>query len=219
MVLAALAECMATRYITPDDDLWRHATTAFSAIVNAGLPAVNIAYVNHQYPPENTWQAVAAAFEMFLLAEHIPKHLPQQQQPLQQTYSSSSEGQPPKVSMSHARSKSETSSTLVAAVNDLHKQQGQHSKQAGGESDNELQVCVVRNNAHTHRLFCRSRLGGTSSLHYIHVQLVEVCHHQVACSTITAVCSIISYAVCLLCSFCTTCLACSTACRPWSLRL
>lgn len=67
VVAGALAECMTCRPTasptsppiergSAEDQLWRLAAVAFNAVVAAGLPAVNIAYVNHQSPPENTWE-------------------------------------------------------------------------------------------------------------------------------------------------------------------
>jgi hypothetical protein len=57
-------------------ELWREAAQGFSAVVKAGLPAVNIVFVNqHQAPQEDTWPVLAAAFEMFLLARGLPPHL------------------------------------------------------------------------------------------------------------------------------------------------
>lgn len=57
-------------------DLWREAAAGFSAVVKAGLPAVNIVYVNHhQAPAEDTWPVLAAAFEAFLLGRGLPPAL------------------------------------------------------------------------------------------------------------------------------------------------
>ncbi len=57
-------------------DLWREAAQGFSAVVKAGLPAVNIVFVNqHQAPAEDTWPVLAGAFEMFLLGQGLPQQL------------------------------------------------------------------------------------------------------------------------------------------------
>ncbi|KIY99682.1 hypothetical protein MNEG_8276 [Monoraphidium neglectum] len=57
-------------------ELWRQSAAGFSSVVKAGLPAVNIVFVNqHQAPAEDTWQLLAAAFEMFLLGVGLPPHL------------------------------------------------------------------------------------------------------------------------------------------------
>lgn len=45
-VVSSLAQCMAMRYTAYTQNLWRVAAAAFNAVVAAGLPAVNIAYVN-----------------------------------------------------------------------------------------------------------------------------------------------------------------------------
>ncbi|KAK9810126.1 hypothetical protein WJX72_005196 [[Myrmecia] bisecta] len=67
-IVSALGQCMATRYTAYADNLWRVSAAALSPVVNAGVPAINIAYVNNeQAPPEDAWPALAAAFETFLL--------------------------------------------------------------------------------------------------------------------------------------------------------
>ena len=49
-------------------NLWRAAAVAFNAVVAAGLPAVNIAYVNKEVEaPQAAWPALAQAFSMALL--------------------------------------------------------------------------------------------------------------------------------------------------------
>ncbi len=47
LVVDALSACMAGRHSDPGSSLWRPAAAAFCAVVNAGLPAVNLAAVNH----------------------------------------------------------------------------------------------------------------------------------------------------------------------------
>lgn len=57
-------------------ELWRQSAVAFSAVVKAGLPAVNIVFVNQQQAPaDDTWQVLASAFEMFLLGQGLPLYL------------------------------------------------------------------------------------------------------------------------------------------------
>ncbi len=59
---------MATRYTAYGEGLWRAAAAVFNSIVNCGLPAVNMAYTDHeQEPPKAAWQCLAEVFEWFLL--------------------------------------------------------------------------------------------------------------------------------------------------------
>ncbi len=59
---------MAVRYSLPASNLWRTAAVAFNAVVAAGLPAVNIAYVNRDTPaPQDAWSALTDAFSALLL--------------------------------------------------------------------------------------------------------------------------------------------------------
>ena len=62
---------MATRYTAFGQDLWRTAVTAFGTVVSSGLPAVNIAALDG-VDTGACWQALATAFEAFLLG---PEHL------------------------------------------------------------------------------------------------------------------------------------------------
>jgi hypothetical protein len=67
-VVTSLAACMATRYTLYNEGLWRAAVPAFTTVVSAGLPAINIAYINgDELPPGDCWTALAEAFETFLL--------------------------------------------------------------------------------------------------------------------------------------------------------
>lgn len=77
-VVGGLGECAALRYLCPDDSLWQQAAAGLVSVINAGLPAVNIMFVNHHQPPENAWQIVAKTFEMFLLGVNLPEGLMQQ---------------------------------------------------------------------------------------------------------------------------------------------
>lgn len=63
-----LGRCMATRHVVPQDDLWRTAAAAFNSVVVAGLPAINIASARG-HPVDEAWDTLAAALEVFLLAE------------------------------------------------------------------------------------------------------------------------------------------------------
>ena len=55
---------MATRYTVFGENLWRVAVSAFNAVVETGLPAVNISYVNNDQPPgPEVWTALANTFE------------------------------------------------------------------------------------------------------------------------------------------------------------
>jgi hypothetical protein len=83
-VVHGLAECAALRYITPEDPLWQQAAAGLTSIVQAGLPAVNIMFVNYAQQPENAWQVLADAFETFLLGEGLPEGLVPSQQQQQQ---------------------------------------------------------------------------------------------------------------------------------------
>ena len=63
-LVSGLGECMAARYTHFSEQLWRVAIPAFNAIVELGLPAVNISYVNDEEPPgPQVWEALAHAFE------------------------------------------------------------------------------------------------------------------------------------------------------------
>lgn len=55
-VVAALTECMALRHVAPHEDLWVAAAGAFCEVTAAGLPAVNICFVNQQSAPADTWE-------------------------------------------------------------------------------------------------------------------------------------------------------------------
>lgn len=69
---------MVTRFSCPEENLWRAAAEAFNCVVAAGLPAVNIAYVNaEEDPPEQAWPSLAASFSAFLLGSHLPTGAPQ----------------------------------------------------------------------------------------------------------------------------------------------
>ena len=57
---------MATRYTALGQDLWRTAVVAFGTVVSSGLPAVNIAALDGA-DTAACWQALAGAFEAFLL--------------------------------------------------------------------------------------------------------------------------------------------------------
>lgn len=74
-VVGGLGECAALRHIAPEDPLWQQAASGLVSVVNAGLPAVNIMFVNYHQPPENAWQILAGAFEMFLLGWGLPEGL------------------------------------------------------------------------------------------------------------------------------------------------
>lgn len=77
-VVGGLGECAALRHIAPADPLWQQAASGLVSAINAGLPAVNIMFVNYHQPPENAWQIVAGAFEMVLLGWGLPGGLQQQ---------------------------------------------------------------------------------------------------------------------------------------------
>ena len=67
-----LGKCMATRYTAYGEGLWRAAAAVFNSIVNCGLPAVNMAYTDHeQEPPKAAWQCLAEVFEWFLLGTKV----------------------------------------------------------------------------------------------------------------------------------------------------
>jgi hypothetical protein len=61
-VVGGLGECAALRHIAPEDPLWQQAAAGLVSVVNAGLPAVNIMFVNHHQPPENAWQVRDTVF-------------------------------------------------------------------------------------------------------------------------------------------------------------
>ena len=66
--VTSLGECMGTRHSAAAGNLWRAAAVAFNAVVAAGLPAVNIAYVNKEVEaPQDAWPALAQAFSTALL--------------------------------------------------------------------------------------------------------------------------------------------------------
>lgn len=55
---------MASRYTNVTEQVWRVAVVSFNAVVELGLPAVNISYVNDEEPPgPDAWLALAHAFE------------------------------------------------------------------------------------------------------------------------------------------------------------
>lgn len=65
---------MVTRFSCPSENLWRAAAEAFNCVVAAGLPAVNIAYINaEEDPPEQAWPSLAATFSAFLLGSNLPQ--------------------------------------------------------------------------------------------------------------------------------------------------
>ncbi len=67
-----LGKCMATRYTAYGEGLWRAAAAVFNSVVNCGLPAVNMAYTDHeQEPPKAAWQCLAEVFEWFLLGTTV----------------------------------------------------------------------------------------------------------------------------------------------------
>lgn len=74
-VVHGLSECAALRYVTPDDPLWQQAAGGLTSIIQAGLPAVNIMFVNNAQQPNNAWQVLADTFETFLLGEGLPEGL------------------------------------------------------------------------------------------------------------------------------------------------
>ena len=65
-VVDTLGQCMATRYTAFAQDLWRTAVLSFGTVVSSGLPAVNIAALDG-LDTAACWQALAGAFEAFLL--------------------------------------------------------------------------------------------------------------------------------------------------------
>jgi hypothetical protein len=69
-VVGSLGECAALRHVAPDDPLWQQAAAGLVSVVNAGLPAVNIMFVNHHQPPENAWQ-VSIGYDMECLAHGV----------------------------------------------------------------------------------------------------------------------------------------------------
>ncbi len=50
-VVSALSECMSTRHWDPTEELWRSASLAFVAVVQSGLPSINIAAHAAATPP------------------------------------------------------------------------------------------------------------------------------------------------------------------------
>ena len=59
------------RHSDAASNLWRAAAVAFNAVIAAGLPAVNIAYVNKEVEaPQDAWPALAQAFSTALLGSH-----------------------------------------------------------------------------------------------------------------------------------------------------
>ena len=71
-LIRILGKCMATRYTAYGEGLWRAAAAVFNSIVNCGLPAVNMAYTDHeQEPPKAAWQCLAEVFEWFLLGTKV----------------------------------------------------------------------------------------------------------------------------------------------------
>lgn len=76
-VLSSLAACLATRYTAFQEGLWRAAAPAFTTVVSAGLPAINIAYINgDELPPDDCWSALAESFEIFLLGSLVEDDAP-----------------------------------------------------------------------------------------------------------------------------------------------
>ncbi|KAK9868608.1 hypothetical protein WJX84_001848 [Apatococcus fuscideae] len=77
-VISSLGQCMALRYTAYAQDLWRVAAGAFNAVIAAGLPAVNIAFVNQETSmPEEAWPSLAEAYRLFLLGSgEQPEQLP-----------------------------------------------------------------------------------------------------------------------------------------------
>lgn len=55
-VVGGLGQCAALRHVEPEEPLWQQAAAGLVSVVNAGLPAVNIMFVNHHQPPEHAWQ-------------------------------------------------------------------------------------------------------------------------------------------------------------------
>lgn len=74
-VVHGLSECAALRYICPDNPLWQQAASGLTGVIQAGLPAVNIMFVNSSQQPAQAWQVLADAFETFLLGEGLPEGL------------------------------------------------------------------------------------------------------------------------------------------------
>ena len=60
------------RHCDAASNLWRAAAVAFNAVIAAGLPAVNIAYVNKEVEaPQDAWPALAQAFSTALLGGRL----------------------------------------------------------------------------------------------------------------------------------------------------
>jgi len=94
VLVSALSECMATRHTDPADELWRAAARAFVAVVQSGLPSINItsqsarqshsglsamhggavaaAAGQHGTISSDSWPLLVRAFEMFLLGQNLP---------------------------------------------------------------------------------------------------------------------------------------------------
>ena len=67
--LNGMAECTVTRYTNFSENLWRVAVSALNAVISIGLPAVNIAYVNHDIPPDpQVWTALSSALSRYALS-------------------------------------------------------------------------------------------------------------------------------------------------------
>ena len=66
--VTSLGDCMATRRSLAGGNLWRAAAAAFNTVAAAGLPAVNMAYVNRDVEaPQDAWPALTQAFSALLL--------------------------------------------------------------------------------------------------------------------------------------------------------
>lgn len=71
-LVAGIGECMASRYTNLAEQVWRVAVPSFNAIVELGLPAVNISYVNDEEPPgPDVWRALTHAFEGYALSNFL----------------------------------------------------------------------------------------------------------------------------------------------------
>ena len=74
MCLNSLADCMMTRYTNFSENLWRVAVSALNAIILIGLPAVNIAYVNDDKPPNpQVWSSLVAALRWCVPVHVLPR--------------------------------------------------------------------------------------------------------------------------------------------------
>ncbi|CAD7699922.1 unnamed protein product [Ostreobium quekettii] len=75
-VVAALARCMVSRYVSFEKGLWSKAAAAFNTVVTAGLPAINIASSGGGTVQQSPWEVLAAAFEAFLLGKGMDVEIP-----------------------------------------------------------------------------------------------------------------------------------------------